>query len=109
MSDLEGTVGYSLPKICVLFPMVVGSRRIADDTETDERYLIYITDLGDGSRFHIYCQPFVELFFNVVQFGTVGDGVSSDMAQSNNVALPSNRAGSPCICPYILPSPHHTS
>lgn len=57
MSDLEGTVGYSLPKICVLFPMVVGSRRIADDTETDERYLIYITDLGDGSRFHIYCQP----------------------------------------------------
>ena len=26
MSDLEGTVGYSLPKICVLFPMVVGSR-----------------------------------------------------------------------------------
>ena len=61
MSDLEGTVGYSLPKICVLFPMVVGSRRIADDTETDERYLIYITDLGDGSRFHIYCQPFVEL------------------------------------------------
>ena len=57
MSDLEGTVGYSFPKICVLFPMVVGSRRIADDTETDERYLIYITDLGDGSRFHIYCQP----------------------------------------------------
>ena len=46
MSDLEGTVGYSLPKICVLFPMVVGSRRIADDTETDERYLIYITDLA---------------------------------------------------------------
>ena len=46
MSDLEGTVGYSLPKICVLFPMVVGSRRIADDTETDERYLIYITDLS---------------------------------------------------------------
>ena len=46
MSDLEGTVGYSLPKICVLFPMVVGSRRIADDTETDERYLIYIIDLG---------------------------------------------------------------
>ncbi len=73
MSDLEGTVGYSLPKICVLFPMVVGSRRIADDTETDERYLIYITDLGDGSRFHIYCQPFVELFFNIVKFGTVGD------------------------------------
>ena len=36
-------------------------------------------------------------------------GVSSDMAQSNNVALPSNRAGSPCICPYTLPSPHHTS
>ena len=25
MSDLEGTVGYSLPKICVLFPMAVGS------------------------------------------------------------------------------------
>ena len=43
MSDLEGTVGYSLPKICVLFPMVVGSRRIADDTETDERYLISVS------------------------------------------------------------------
>ena len=83
MSDLEGTVGYSLPKICVLFPMVVGSRRIADDTETDERYLIYITDLGDGSRFHIYCQPFVELFFNVVQFGTVGDEFVSAAYQTS--------------------------
>ena len=83
MSDLEGTVGYSLPKICVLFPMVVGSRRIADDTETDERYLIYITDLGDGSRLHIYCQPFVELFFNVVKFGTVGDKFVSTAYQAS--------------------------
>lgn len=57
MGDLEGTVGYRFPEIGVLLPMVVGSRCIADDAETDERYLIYMADLGDGSRFHIYCQP----------------------------------------------------
>ena len=56
---------------------------LAVDTETDERYLIYITDLGDGSRFHIYCQPFVELFFNVVQFGTVGDEFVSAAYQTS--------------------------
>ena len=61
MGDLEGTVGYRFPEIGVLLPMVVGSRCIADDAETDERYLIYMADLGDGSRFHIYCQPFLEL------------------------------------------------
>ena len=83
MSDLEGTVGYSLPKICVLFPMVVGSRRVADDTETVGRARIYLTGVGDGSRFRIYCQPFVELLFNVVQFGTVGDEFVSAAYQTS--------------------------
>ena len=83
MGDLEGTVGYRFPEIGVLLPMVVGSRCIADDAETDERYLIYMADLGDGSRFHIYCQPFVELFFNVVQLGTVSDEFVSAAYQAS--------------------------
>ena len=71
MSDLE-TVGYSLPKNLCIVPngcrlgVSLMIRKLMNGT-------LYITDLGDGSRFHIYCQPFVELFFNIVKFGTVGD------------------------------------
>mgnify|MGYP003547644300 CR=1 FL=1 len=53
--------------------MVVGSRRVADDTETDERHLIEVADLCNGARFHIYRQPFGEVPFDFIQFLAVGD------------------------------------
>ena len=73
MSDLEGTVGYSLPKICVLFPMVVGSRRIADDTEAEERNAVQIAGLRNGSGLHIDSQSSREAAFDGIQLCAVGD------------------------------------
>lgn len=70
---MEGAVGHFSPEVQVLFKMFVGSRSVTDDAEADERHLIEIAYLSDGSRFHIDSQPFGEVTLDFVQFAAVGD------------------------------------
>ena len=70
---MERAVGHFAPEVQVLLEVLVCSRRVADDAEADERNFIEITYLGDGSRFHVYGQPFGKVFLYLVQFAAVGD------------------------------------
>ena len=53
--------------------MFVRSRRIADDTETDERHAVEMAYLGNGSRFHIDRKSFGKVLLDGIQFRAVGD------------------------------------
>ena len=70
---MERTVGHLSPEIQVLFKMLVGSRGVTDDAEADERHLIEITYLRDGSRFHVDRQSLGEVTLDFIQFAAVGD------------------------------------
>jgi hypothetical protein len=61
---VERTVGHFPPEILVLFKVLVSSRSVTDDAETDERDLIEVAYLGNGSRFHIYSQSFREVMLD---------------------------------------------
>lgn len=70
---LEWTVGNGAPEVGVLFPMIVGTRSVADNAETEERYLIYMTNLGDSSWFHVDGQSCGESCLDGVELLAVGD------------------------------------
>lgn len=70
---MEGAVGHLSPEVQVLFKMLVGSRSVTDDAEADERHLIEIAYLSDGSRFHVDSQSLGEVTLDFVQFAAVGD------------------------------------
>ena len=49
VGDAERAFGYGLPEVGVLLPVFVGSRRVADDAEADEGYIVEVAHLGDGA------------------------------------------------------------
>ena len=64
----EGAVGHRLPETLVLLLVMVCPRCIADDAETDERYMGQEARLCDGCRFHIHSQGLWEMRLDAVQF-----------------------------------------
>ena len=46
-------VGHGVPEVVVLRGMGVAQGDVADDAERDERHLIDITGLGNGTRLHV--------------------------------------------------------
>ena len=51
--DLEATVSDTLPEVVVLAGFMVFERHITDDTEGDERCLIDMADLRNGTTLHV--------------------------------------------------------
>ena len=74
---MERTVGHFPPEILVLFKVLVSSRSVTDDAETEERNLIEVAHLGNGSRFHIHSQSFREVMLDFVQFAAVSNKLAA--------------------------------
>ena len=63
---LEGTVCHLVPEVQVLFQMLVATRRVAQDAETDEGCLEQVACMGNRCTFHIHSQRFGESCFDLV-------------------------------------------
>ena len=61
------------PKIGILRRVVLHARRIADDTEAEERNVVQIAGLRNGSGLHIDSQSSRETAFDGIQLCAVGD------------------------------------
>ena len=73
LGDLEGFVCHVNQEIVVLLLVMVGSRRVADDAETDEWHFVDVAGLCDGYGFHIHSQSFGEIAFDFAEFFLRGD------------------------------------
>ena len=90
MIALEQTfVNNSLQKIfLLLLPVRIGSRRVADNSESDERYVVEVAILRYGSRFHVYGQPLRKLGFYGIQFAALRDEL---VTSTNQPGMHGNR------------------
>ena len=53
LSDLERVLRNGVPEVVILRGIGVAKGNVADNTERDKRYLIYIAGLGNGARLHV--------------------------------------------------------
>ena len=89
--------------------MVLGSRCVADDAETDERYLLYIAHLGNGARFHIDSQAFGEVTLDGIQLFAVGDELVATANQASvNGGFSVERHGAIEQCGMAFEEGRHT-
>ena len=54
LGDLEGTLSHFGPEVEVLLSLGVLERHIADDAEGDERSLVDVAGLSDGTALHVH-------------------------------------------------------
>ena len=62
--------------------MGLSTRRVADDTETQERHLVQMTGVGDGRTLHVYGQRFGEGAEHSLEFRGIGDELIAGAGQS---------------------------
>lgn len=68
--------------------MRIGSRRVADNPETDERHAVEVANLRYGSRFHVYGQSLRKFGFYGIQFAALRDEL---VAGTNQPGMHGNR------------------
>ena len=70
LRHLKATISNTFPEVVVLAGFVVFERNVADNSEGNERCLVDVADLCDGTTFHVNGCCFWEVVHYLLHFLT---------------------------------------